>query len=82
MIFVYLYFLYLVFNIKSKKFKNSLLLIFLFYFYILSVGHLFNGYEQERMLYGGFFIHCLFYIFLGDKNKILIRYENKSIHNI
>lgn len=82
MIFVYSYFLYLIFSIKSKKFRNSLLLIFLFYFYILSVGHLFNGYEQERMLYGGFFIHCLFYIFLGDKNKILIKHENRSIHNI
>ena len=39
------------------------------YFYLVLIGHLFNGYEQERMMYGGIFIHFLFYKFLLNKKK-------------
>ena len=45
------------------------LVIHVIYFYLVLIGHLFNGYEQERMMYGGIFIHFLFYLFILNKKK-------------
>ena len=72
MLSLYLLIFYLILFTKDKKLKNFLSTIMLVYFYLLGIGHLFNGYEQERMLYGGFFIHFLFFLLL-NKRLIMIK---------
>ena len=74
MLIVYLFFFYSILFIKNKVLKNFLITIMTVYFYLVLIGHLFNGYEQERMMYGGIFIHFLFYLLIFNNKK---NYESK-----
>ena len=70
MLAVYLFFFYIVLFKKNIVLKRFLITIMSVYFYLILIGHLFNGYEQERMMYGGIFIHFLFYLFILNKKNI------------
>lgn len=69
MLCVYLLFFYIILFNKNLILKRFLITIMTVYFYLVLIGHFFNGYEQERMMYGGIFIHFLFYLFILNKKK-------------
>ena len=67
---MYIYFTILNFLILKKnemKLRKGLFLSAVLYAYLLSVGTLAAGTEQERILYTGFVINVLFFILLIKK---------------
>jgi hypothetical protein len=70
-IMMYIYFTILNFLILKKneiKLRKGLFLSAVLYAYLLSVGTLAAGTEQERILYTGFVINVLFFILFLKKN--------------
>ena len=71
-IMMYIYFTILNFLILKKneiKLRKGLFLSVLLYAYLLSVGTLAAGTEQERILYTGFVVNILFLIILLRQNR-------------
>jgi len=69
---MYIYFTILNFIFFHKinyKLKNGLLVSSVPYIYLLGVGTLAAGTEQERILYTGFVVNILFFIILLRKNQ-------------
>ncbi len=63
MLAIYSYFFnFILFKKNFFNYKKTLFLILFTYSWVLIVGHLLNGYEQERMLYTGLFIHLIFWL--------------------
>ena len=63
MLAIYSYFFYFIlFKKNIFNYKKTLFLILFTYSWVLIVGHLLNGYEQERMLYTGLSIHLIFWL--------------------
>ena len=60
MITIYSTLCYITFSKSYKNIKPSLILTGLFYTYLISVGTLAGGTEQERIMYTGFFINIIF----------------------
>lgn len=80
---IYSFFFYFIFLKKNIfNYKKSLFLIFFTYSWILIIGHLLNGYEQERMLYTGFFVHLVFWLSIIKSRlnftKIINKFLSKS----
>ena len=69
---MYIYFtiIYFIFFRKiNNDLKNGLLVSSIPYIYLLSVGTLAAGTEQERILYTGFVVNILFFIILLKQNR-------------
>ena len=69
---MYIYFTILYFLLFRKidnKLKNGLLVSSIPYIYLLSVGTLAAGTEQERILYTGFVVNILFFTILLKKGR-------------
>jgi hypothetical protein len=72
------FFYFLCFKKNIFNYKKSFFLIFFTYSWLLITSHLLNGYEQERMLYTGLFIHLVFWLNIFKlrsnfkKNKLII----------
>ncbi|MFL2902775.1 MAG: hypothetical protein ACJZ4W_03510 [Candidatus Pelagibacter sp.] len=66
MLMIYSTLCYVTFSKSYKKIKPGLLLTGLFYTYLISVGTLAGGTEQERIMYTGFFINIIFFATLLD----------------
>ena len=68
--FIYFTILHFLFSQKNdKNLKNGLLISSLPYLYLLTVGTLAAGTEQERILYTGFVVNILFLIILLRQNR-------------
>ena len=68
--FIYFTILHFIFFKKNdKNLKNGLLISSLLYLYLLIVGTLAAGTEQERVLYTGFVVNIFFFIILLNKNR-------------
>ena len=68
MLTIYIFIIYkILFSSEKNYIKKSFICIFSLYCYLLFVGHLFNGWEQERFLYTGFVLQVIFINFILKK---------------
>ena len=78
---IYAYVIYYLFRAHDNLFiKKTVSVIFIFYLYIVVIGHLFNGWEQERFLYTGFVIQLLA-VSLFVKQLVKKNEKNHSYYN-